>query len=279
MTRAQKIAVGLSGGLFVVLGVLAAFLVGRESSSGTGQPAPAGSASTGGSGSTGPESQSQPKPPATVAAVAYGGGPVTGGWRTRIAITFAGAAPKLTAAPGPGAGTYRLTFGRRVRLPQSVLQAASADATTYLMSPTWNGSAQTLDVAVTGLADAITATAAGSAGNTAYFDVVRPAVERSHDCLTLEKPAPYTGIFGTTAAQGTESAFEGVFTLVVRGGGRQTKKVVHAAGTPSSFFRTDIEPPLERQPVAGTVVAYQLSAKDGTPQCVLQIPVWLSPGG
>ncbi len=281
MTTAQKIAVALAGGLFVVLGVVAAFLVGRGSSSGS--PAPAGSASTVGpsssTGAGGPSSQASPPPPVTATAVAYGGAPVPGGWRTRLAVTFDGPAPKITVSPRTTPGSYRLTFAGKVTLPKKVLRSQFVGAGTYLMSPTWAPAENALDVEVTGRTEDITDTASGGVGNTAYFDVIRPAVRTSHDCLKLGQPAPYTGLYGITTAQGYESAFEGVFTIVVRGGGRQTKKVVHAPGKANSFFRTDIQPPLEDHPVAGTVVAYQLSAKDGSPECVLQIPVWLSPGG
>jgi Immunoglobulin-like domain of bacterial spore germination len=274
MTRAQRIALAAAVAVLACVGLAAAFVLGRNSGSGSSNGTVPPSTSAPGSSST---PSAPPPKPATAVRAAFGGAPVPGGWRTRFALTF-DRRPSGFTVTSTSTG-FRVSFTSPVTVPAGVLTAAGADATRYLMHPSWNAAARVLTVRTPFMNDLIAGTVHGVVGDTLFLDDIRPAVSTTNGCLTVSEPAPYTGIFGIFTARGTESAFEGQFTMVVRGGGTQRKQVVHAAGGGPAPFSAQLTPPLEPQPVAGLVVAYELSAKDGQPTCIVKIPVWLSPGG
>lgn len=272
MTRAQRIALAGAVAVFVAVGLVAAYAFGRHTGSGISSGISQSTTTT----SSGSSATTQAAP-ITATRAAFGGAPVANGWRTRFALTFDRVPSGFTVASTPAG--FRVTFESPVTIPASVLAAADADTTKYLMHPTWDAANHVLTVRTPFMNDLISQTVHGVVGNTLFLDDIRPAVGTSNGCLSVSVPAPYTGIFGLFTARGTESAFEGQFTMVVRGGGTQTKQVVHAAGGGPAPFSVQLTPPLESQPVAGLVVAYELSAKDGQPTCIVKIPIWLSPGG
>ena len=274
MTRAQRIALAAAVAVLVAVGLAAAFVLGRNSGSSISDGISHPSTSSAGP----PTSTPAPPPkPATATLAAVGGAPVANGWRTRFALTFDRPPTGFTVSSGRAG--FRVTFESPVDIPAAVLTAAGAGAARYLMHPSWNPATHVLVVRTPFMNDLISATVHGVVGNTLFLDDIRPAVSTSNTCLTVNVPAPYTGIFGIFTASGSESAFEGQFTMVVRGGGAERKQVVHAAGGGPAPFSVKLTPPPESQPVAGLVVAFERSPKDGSPTCVVKIPVWLSPGG
>lgn len=274
VTRAQRTALVVAASLFVAAGVAAAFVLGRGSSSG----GPSTSTST-----TRPTSSATSQPTSTVPApitatgIDLAGARVAAGWRTRMAISFDGS-PAGVRVTSNRSG-FVVTFAGPATMPAALRASASAAAGLYLMHTRWNAATNTLLVTTPYLSDAIVTTAHSVAGTTVYLDDIRPGLGTSNGCLSITQPVPYTLVSGIFTARGVSSAFEGVFTMIVRGGGTQTKVVVHAPGGPPADFSTQLTPPLESQPVPGTVVAYELSPKDGSPTCVVRIPIWLSPGG
>jgi Immunoglobulin-like domain of bacterial spore germination len=263
--------------IFAVAGLAAAFLLGRSSGSGgSSQTSSSTSRPSTGTSSSGTTTTAAPQP-ITATAAAFGGAPVTGGWRTRFALTFDHRPAGFSVSSSPSG--FRVAFVGSVTVPPAVLSAVSERAAQYLMQPRWNPATRVLTVSTPFMGDLITSTAHGVAGTTLYLDDIRPPVRTVNGCLQVTDPPPYTGIYGVFTARGIESAFEGVFTMIVRGGGTQSRQIVHAAGGGPAPFSATLTPPLESQPVAGLLVAYELSPKDGQPTCILKIPVWLSPGG
>jgi hypothetical protein len=273
MTRAQRIALAAAVAVLVSVGLAAAYVLGRTSGSGISS----GISRPSSSSSSGPTTSTLPPTPMTLTHAAFGGAPAPNGWRTRLALTFDRPPTGFTVSSGRNG--FRVIFESPVSVPDAVIAAAGAEATRYLMHPSWNTATHVLTVRTPFMNDLISDTVHGVVGNTLYLDDIRPPVSTSNGCLTVTDPPPYTGIFGIFTARGTESAFEGQFTMVVRGGGTQTKHEVHATGGGPAPFSAQLTPPLESQPVAGLVVAYELSPKDGQPTCIVKIPVWLSPGG
>ena len=288
MTRNQRLALAGSLTLLVVLGLVAAYLLGSSSGSSTTGSSPGGSGSVPSGGSSGPPS-TQPLPPLKVATIKLSSRPsANGGWGSDVALTFAPqglagtAQPQLTIAQGNGVGEYDVTFDRAVTIPASALAAVQADAARLLMRLTWDPSTHQLQITQSAFVSNITKTVATSVSGVATVEFVRtPQPPTTNGCIQVTKPVPYTALFGISKATGFADLFEaGPMFLVARvpGKGQHTTKV-RTASAGRQPFSADLELPLLDAPAEGYVAAYEPSAKDGSPTCLVKIPVYLSPGG
>jgi hypothetical protein len=283
MTRNQKLALAGSLTLLVVLGLFAAYLLGTSSGdSSAGGSTPTSSAPS--APSEGPPS-SQPLAPVTVDSVDLSSGPGTnGGWGTDVSLVFAGGVegPQMTVAQGAGAGEYDVTFDRKVVIDQSLIDGVDADASRLLMRLNWDPAAKELQIYQAAFIANITKTVVGTAGGKATVEFLRsPLPATKHDCIEIDKPVPYTALFGLSKVTGFAELFEaGPMTVVARVPGKGQKVIkVKTASSAREPFSADLELPLLDAPAEGYVAAYDNSAKDGSPICLVKIPVYISPGG
>ena len=283
MTRNQKLALAGSLTLLVVLGLFAAYLLGTSSDSTAGSSTP-GSSTPSSAPSEGPPS-SQPPAPVSVDGIELSSGPSNnGGWGTDVSLVFAGGVegPKMTIAQGNGQGEYDVTFDRDVTIHQSMIDQVDADASRLLMRLNWDPALHEFQIYQAAFTANITKTVVGTAGGKATIEFVRtPLPATTHDCIEIDKPVPYTALFGLSKVTGFAELFEaGPMTVVARvpGKGQKTIKVKTAASTRQPFS-ADLELPLLDAPAEGYVAAYDNSAKDGSPICLVKIPVYMSPGG
>jgi hypothetical protein len=284
MTRHQKLALAASLTLLVVLGLFAAFLLGSSSGDSGAGSSNGGSTTTPSGAGSGPP-PTQPLPPVSVDAIEATSGPVSGGgWGTDLSLVFAGGGegPRMTVVHGNGEGEYDVTFDRDVTIHQSMIDDVDADASRLLMRLDWDPATHQLQIFQSAFVSNITRTVATTGGGKATVEFVRsPQPPTSHDCIEIDKPAPYTALFGLTKVTGFADLFEaGPMTVVARvpGKGQKTIKVKTAASGRQPFSAT-LELPLLDAPAEGYVAAYDNSAKDGSPICVVKIPVYMSPGG
>jgi Immunoglobulin-like domain of bacterial spore germination len=293
MTRNQKLALAGSLTLLVVLGLFAAYLLGTSSGDSTAGSSTPGS-STPSSGPTSGPPSSQPPAPVTVDSIKLFSGPSTnGGWGTDVALVFGGGVdsgpgnasqqPQMTITPGNGEGEYDVTFDREVTIHQSAIDRVDAQASRLLMRLNWDPALHELQIYQSAFTANITKTVVGTAGGIATtVEFVRtPLPATTHDCIEIDKPVPYTALFGLSKVTGFAELFEaGPMTVVARvpGKGQKTIKVKTAASTRQPFS-ADLELPLLDAPAEGYVAAYDNSAKDGSPICLVKIPVYMSPGG
>jgi hypothetical protein len=283
MTRNQKLALAGSLTLLVVLGLFAAYLLGTSSDSTAGSSTP-GSSTPSSAPSSGPPS-SQPPAPVTVDSIELSSGPSSnGGWGTDVSLVFAGGVegPQMTIAQGNGQGEYDVTFDRDVTIHQSMIDQVDAQASRLLMRLNWDPALHEFQIYQSAFTANITKTVVGTAGGKATITFVRtPLPATTHDCIEIDKPVPYTALFGLSKVTGFAELFEaGPMTVVARvpGKGQTTIKVKTAASTRQPFS-ADLDLPLLDAPAEGYVAAYDNSAKDGSPICLVKIPVYMSPGG
>jgi hypothetical protein len=284
MTRNQKLALAGSLTLLVVLGLFAAFLLGTSS----GDPSAGGSTPSSSAPSSAPSEpppSSQPLAPVTVDSVDLSSGLSSdSGWGTDVSLVFVGGVegPQMTVAQGAGAGEYDVTFDRKVVLDQSLIDGVDADASRLLMRLNWDPTTQELEIFQAAFTANITKTVVATAGGKATVEFVRtPLPATKHDCIEIDKPVPYTALFGLSKVTGFAELFEaGPMTVVARvpGKGQKTIKVKTAASAREPFS-ADLELPLLDAPAEGYVAAFDKSAKDGSPICLVKIPVYMSPGG
>jgi len=283
MTRNQKLALAGSLTLLVVLGLFAAYLLGTSSDPTAGSSTP-GSSTPSSAPSSGPPS-SQPPAPVTVDGIELSSGPSSnGGWGTDVSLVFAGGVegPNMTIAQGNGEGEYDVTFDRDVTIHQSMIDQVDAEASRLLMQLNWDPALHEFQIYQSAFTANITKTVVATAGGKATIEFVRtPLPATKHDCIEIDKPVPYTALFGLSKVTGFAELFEaGPMTVVARvpGKGQKTIKVKTAASTRQPFS-ADLELPLLDAPAEGYVAAYDNSAKDGSPICLVKIPVYMSPGG
>ncbi|MDX6520189.1 MAG: hypothetical protein QOJ31_1557 [Gaiellales bacterium] len=283
MTRNQRLALAGSLTLLVVLGLFAAYLLGTSS----GDPA-AGSSTPGSSApssnpTSGPPS-SQPLPPEVVDSFEVSSAPISSGWGSDLSLIFTGGVegPQMTVVHGNGEGEYDVTFDRDVIIHQSIIDEVDADASRLLMRLSWDPATHQLQIFQLAFNSNITRTVATTGGGKATIEFVRtPLPPTKHDCIEIDKPAPYTALFGLSKVTGFADLFEaGPMTVVARvpGKGQHTTKVKTAASGRQPFT-ANLELPLLDAPAEGYVAAYDNSAKDGSPICLVKIPVYMSPGG
>jgi hypothetical protein len=284
MTRNQKLALAGSLTLLVVLGLFAAYLLGSTNSDSTAGSSTPGSSTPSSAPSSGPPS-SQPPAPVSVDGIELSSGPSSnGGWGTDVSLVFAGGVegPQMTIAQGNGQGEYDVTFDRDVTIHQSMIDQVDAQASRLLMRLNWDPALHEFQIYQSAFTANITKTVVDTAGGKATIEFVRtPLPATTHDCIEIDKPVPYTALFGLSKVTGFAELFEaGPMTVVARvpGKGQKTIKVKTAASTRQPFS-ADLELPLLDAPAEGYVAAYDNSAKDGSPICLVKIPVYMSPGG
>ncbi len=284
VTRNQRLALAGSLTLLVVLGLFAAYLLGTSSGGGAvGTPSP-GSRSTASNPTSGPPS-SQPPPALVADSIQLSSGPSSnGGWGTEVALVFTGGVegPKMTIAQGNGQGEYDVTFDREVIIHHSLIAQVSAQASRLLMRLNWDVATHEFQIYQSAFIGNISKTLVDTGGGQAKIEFVRtPLPPTKHDCIQIDKPVPYTALFGLSQVTGFADLFEaGPMTVVARvpGKGQHTTKVKTAAAGRQPFS-ADLVLPLLAAPAEGYVAAYEPSAKDGSPSCLVKIPVYLSPGG
>jgi hypothetical protein len=283
MTRNQKLALAGSLTLLILLGLVAAYLLGStsgDSTSGTSTPS---SSETSSGPASGPPS-SQPLAPVTLDRITLSSGPADGGgWGTDVSLVFEGdEGPQMTIAHGNGEGEYDVSFDRDVSIDQSAIAQVDAQASRLLMHLGWDPAIHQLQIFQTAFVANIGDTPVRTEGGTATIEFVRtPLPPRSHDCIQIDKPVPYTALFGLSKVTGFAELFEaGPMTVVARvpGKGQKTTKV-KTASSAREPFSADLELPLLDAPAEGYVAAYDNSAKDGSAICLVKIPVYMSPGG
>jgi len=283
LTRNQRLALAGSLTLLVVLGLFAAYLLGTSSGDSTAGTLPPGSSTPSSNPTSGPPS-SQPLPPLTADSIKLSSGPSSnGGWATDVTLVFAGAVgPKMTIAQGNGQGEYDVTFDREVTIKQSSIHQVDAQASRLLMRLNWDPATHEFQIYQSAFIANIGKTLVDTSGEQAKIEFVRtPLPPTKHDCIQIDKPAPYTALFGLSKVTGFADLFEaGPMTVVARvpGKGQHTIKVKTAAAGQQPFS-ADLELPLLDAPAEGYVAAYDNSAKDGSPICLVKIPVYMSPGG
>jgi Immunoglobulin-like domain of bacterial spore germination len=284
MTRNQRLALAGSLTLLVVLGLFAAYLLGTSSGDPAAGTSPPGSSTTSSNPTSGPPS-SQPLPPVAVDSIKLSSGPSSnGGWGTDVTLVFAAGVtgPQMTIAQGNGQGEYDVTFDRRITIRQSSIAQVDAQASRLLMRLNWDPALHEFQIYQAAFIGNITNTSAATSGGQAKIEFVRaPLPQTKHDCIQIDKPVPYTALFGLSKVTGFADLFEaGPMTVVARvpGKGQHTIKVKTAAAGRQPFS-TDLELPLLDAPAEGYVAAYDHSAKDGSPICLVKIPVYMSPGG
>jgi hypothetical protein len=281
MTRNQKLALTGSLTLLVVLGLFAAYLLGTSSGSSSAGSSTPGS-TTPSSGPTSGPTSSQPGP-ATLSTVELSSGPTSHGWASDVTLVFSGgAAPQMTIVHGNGEGEYDVTFDRDVTIPAQAISAVEADAARLLMQLNWDPALHQLQITQSAFISNVTDTVVGTDGGRATIEFVRtPLPATTHDCIEIDTPVPYTALFGVSKVTGFAELFEaGPMTVIARvpGKGQKAIKVKTAASTRQPFS-SDLELPLLDAPAEGYVAAYDNSAKDGSPICLVKIPVYMSPGG
>jgi hypothetical protein len=286
MTKAQRLALFSSAALLILLGLVAAFLLGSSTGGGSGAGSSGGPSTlpSGGSSGPAPSGGSTSTQPMVVQSIEYSNGPNNGGgWASGFTLVFRGpTAPRIRVdSPGPAAGRYSLSFDHPVTLDPAILTGTGSDAARFLFKLRWQPGAQVLQVDVIGFASRISSTRTGTDVNRAGFDVIRtPTPVTSHDCLSITDPSPFTALYGLYTVKGTANVFEGgPFDLIVRapGFGQTNAKVKTVAG-PVNWSK-QVSLPLLDHPAEGQVVAFDHSAKDGSIICLVNVPVWLSPGG
>jgi hypothetical protein len=284
MTRNQRLALAGSLTLLVVLGLFAAYLLGTssgDSSAGTTTP---GSSTPSSNPTSGPPS-SRPLLPLAADNIEFSSGPGSnGGWATDVTLVFTGGVdgPQMTIARGNGQGEYDVTFDREVTIDKSLIDPLEAQASLFLMRLNWDPATHEFQIYQSAFIGNISKTSVHTGGGQAKIEFVRtPLPPTKHDCIQIDKPAPYTALFGLSKVTGFADLFEaGPMTVVARvpGKGQHTIKVKTAAAGRLPFS-ADLELPLLDAPAEGYVAAYDSSAKDGSPICLVKIPVYMSPGG
>jgi hypothetical protein len=278
MTRAQKIAIAVAMALLLVLGGVAGALIATSGDDEGGTSAP--SAST----PSEPASSEPPPEPVTVRSIAYDTGPGrAGGWETQLTLTFDGDPAAVPSLPASGSGSLPVTFDRPVTLPDDVLAAANNDGDPFLVDLAWDDEQQVLTVQLEAY-PAVSSTEAGftSDGRATVGLIRMPTPKISNGCIQIDKPAPYTKLYGNTVVRGQAELFEaGPMTIVARvpGKGTTTTKAMTSEGGVRVPFQKEITLPLIDAPAEGYVAAYEPSAKDGSEQCLVKVPVFMSPGG
>jgi hypothetical protein len=273
MTRNQKLALAGSLTLLVVLGLFAAYLLGTSSGDSTAASSTPGSSTPSSAPSSGPPS-SQPPAPVTLAGIAPHSGPTASGWETDLALAFGGGvdAPGMTIAHGNGEGEYDVTFDGDVTVPRSVINQVDAEASRLLMQVQWDPATHELQIFQTAYLTQITSATADSSGGAGTITFLRrPVPATSHDCIEIDKPVPYTALFGLSKVTGFAELFEaGPMTVIARvpGKGLKTIKVKTAESTRQPFSAA-LELPLLDAPAEGYVAAYANSAKDGSLICLV----------
>ncbi len=272
MSRAQKISLGVAAVVLIVLGLAFAYLAGRSSGGDE-------SASSGGSSAA-----SSDLPPLTLGSVEVSGGASNGGgWGSGVTLVFTGGeAAKPTVAKGSATGEYDVTFDRPVTIAQSQLAAVGTDADQLLMKLSWDATSQTLTITATAWASAISRTDAGTDGAQASIVLVRtPAPKLTNNCISVSAPAPYTQLKGITPVSGKAQLFEaGPMTILARAPGKGTTSTrVKTASSALEPYSKDVNLPLLDAPEEGYISAFEPSAKDGSPTCEVDVPVYMSPGG
>ncbi len=283
MTRAQRIAIGVSAALVAAL--LVTLVLTRKDDTTSATPpgsSPASAPASSGGGQSTPTSQ--PKPPVTISSIEISAGADTGGgWGTSVALVAAGGTgPKATVRPGASVGQYAVTFDRPVRISPAVVQSVGTSADNMLLHLTWNQAAQSLTLTAIAYTSNIARTTAGTdAGRTTVELVRTPTPILSHDCIQVNDPVPYSKLYGTTKVSGTAQLFEaGPMTIVARvpGKGQTTTKAKMSSSSRVPFSK-DVSLPLLSAPAEGYIAAYDTSAKDGSQICTVKVPVYMSPGG
>ena len=272
MSRAQKISLGVAAVVLIVLGLAFAYLAGRSSGGNE-------SASSGGSSAA-----SSDLPPLTLGSVEVSGGASNGGgWGSGVTLVFTGdEAAKPTVAKGSATGEYDVTFDRPVTIAQSQLAAVGTDADQLLMKLGWDATSQTLTITATAWASAISRTDAGTDGAQASIVLVRtPTPKLTNNCISVSTPAPYTKLNGITTVSGKAQLFEaGPMTILARAPGKGTTSTrVKTASSALEPYSKDVNLPLLDAPEEGYISAFEPSAKDGSPTCEVDVPVYMSPGG
>jgi len=278
VTRTQKLALTGSGTLLAVLVVVAAYVSATSTSSSAGDTGPG---STDGPTSSTPSSGA-PAPPAALQGVAFSNGPdPVRGWDTGVMLTFAEPnAPRPTVHPGSSPGSYSLTFSRPVAVPSGVLGSANRAGAPFLVHLAWNAGTNALTVIATAFTGGIS-TVSGVAGNRATLRLVRtPTPVTKNGCLSLTSPRPFTAVTGISRAVGTANVFEGgPFRIAARvpGVGEAITKVKVNSGPVT--FSTGYALPVLPGPAEGLVAAWDVSARDGSVICLVNIPVYFPHGG
>jgi hypothetical protein len=272
VSRAQKISIGVAAAVLIALGLVLAFLAGR---SGGEDSAAAGSA---------PSSVASSAAPVTVSGMGVtSGAGDDGGWASGVTLVFAGGqAAKPTVAKGDATGAYDVTFDRPVVFSQTVIDGTATAADQQLMHLAWDPSTQTLTITATAWASAIARTDAGTDGADASVALIRtPTPKLTNGCISVAKPAPYTKLNGITTVSGKAQLFEaGPMTILARAPGKGTTSTrVKTASSALEPYSKDVNLPLLDAPAEGYISAFEPSAKDGSPTCEVDVPVYLSPGG
>jgi hypothetical protein len=273
VSRAQKIALGVAAVVLVALGLTLAFLAGENS--GGDESATSGTTSA-------PPTSDQP--PVTLGSIEVAGGAASGGgWGSGVTLVFTGSeAAKPTVKPGSAAGEYDVTFDRPVTIAQSQLDAVGTDADQLLMHLGWDATSQTLTITATAWTSAISRTDTGVDGAQSSVTLVRtPTPKLTNNCITVSEPAPYTKLNGITTVSGKAQLFEaGPMKILARVPNKGTTSTnVKTASSALEPFTKDASLPLLDAPAEGYIAAYEPSAKDGSPTCQVNVPVYMSPGG
>jgi hypothetical protein len=267
-----------------VLGLFAAYLLGTSSGDSTAGSSNPGSSTPSSAPSSGPPS-SQPPAPVSVDGIELSSGPSSnGGWGTDVSLVFAGGVegPQMTIAQGNGQGEYDVTFDRDVTIHQSMIDQVDAQASRLLMRLNWDPALHEFQIYQSAFTANITKTVVDTAGGKATIEFVRtPLPATTHDCIEIDKPVPYTALFGLSKVTGFAELFEaGPMTVIARVPGKGSKTIkVKTAESTRQPFSADLELPLLDAPAEGYVAAYDNSSKDGSPICLVKIPVYMSPGG
>ena len=275
MSRAQKIALALSGGLLLVLGAaLAVSLAGGDGDS----AAPPGSSLP--SPSSAPSSAPEPVRVRFIELAT--GASNGGGWGTSITFVFEGDSAPRPAAVKAGGGSWQVTFDQPVVIPPQALRKVADDFDRLLLKPDWDESGQVLSLGVEAFAGEVSRSVTGSDVNRATVELVRtPSPVISNDCIQIDDPPPFTKLYGLTTVSGEAELFEaGPMTVVARapGAGQTSQKVKTSQGSVRVPFQTEISLPLLDAPSEGYIAAFDHSAKDGSPICTVKVPVYMSPG-
>ena len=139
-----------------------------------------------------------------------------------------------------------------------------------------------MSITATAWTSAISRTDAGTDGAQASIVLVRtPTPKLTNKCITVSEPAPYTKLNGITTVSGKAQLFEaGPMTILARVQGKGTTSTkVKTASSALEPFTKDVTLPLLDAPAEGYISAFEPSAKDGSPTCEVNVPVYMSPGG
>jgi hypothetical protein len=272
VSRAQKISLGVAAVVLIAAGLTLAYLAGRNN----------GSDAAASSGAT--SAASSDLPPVTLGSIQVSGGASGGGgWGSGVTLVFTGSeAAKPTVAKGSATGEYDVKFDRPVTIAQSQLDAVGTDADQLLMKLAWDATTQTLSITATAWTSAISRTETGTDGAQSSIVLVRtPTPKLTNKCITVSEPAPYTKLNGITTVSGKAQLFEaGPMTILARAPGKGTTSTkVKTASSAEEPFTKDVNLPLLDAPEEGYISAFEPSAKDGSPTCEVDVPVYMSPGG